>query len=441
MMPRMLASPTRTLLGGLAITLIAVGVFSWYALERIEGLRRLQTETIDRNRRDSLQLLRIQNDLHSLGISLRDMIEGSEPYPLTAWQSQFDRIRNDLADAVRQEASLAPAERSESQQQLLQHSIKQFWDSIANVFELAAAGSEDDARKQIRSAAEPYLSNVDALVARLLVRNNEVDQQVSAQIEEIYGGVERGIYRFVGLVLLAVTATGIYMIVVNRRLFARLERLSDQRSVLARKLIRVQEEVLRSVSRELHDEFGQLLTAIGTMLGRAARQPEAVALRADIEEVREVAQQALESVRGLSQALSPSILDDQPLEQALAWQIEQMRKRSGLEIRYETSGSGPSVEGPAAVHIYRILQEALNNVIRHSQSPGASVRLERNPDWMRLEIEDSGVGLPSAPTQGLGLIAMRERSQILGGVLEVSPREGGGTRVVLRVPLPVEVAA
>ena len=186
-------SPTRTLLGGLAVTLAAVCVFSWYALARIDGLRRLQTETIDRNRRDSLQLLRIQNDLHSLGISLRDMVEGSEPYPLTAWRPQFDRIRNDLADAVRTEASLAPAGRSETQEQDLQDSIRRFWSATANVFELAAAGHEDEARKHILSAAEPQLSSLDAQVSRLLVRNNEFDQQISARIEEIYGGVERGV--------------------------------------------------------------------------------------------------------------------------------------------------------------------------------------------------------------------------------------------------------
>src|SRR6185436_4119924 len=95
------SSPTRPLLVGLAITLLAVAVFSWYALTRIQVVRDLQTHTIDRNRQDSLQLLRIQNNLHSLALAMRDMVEGTEPYPLESWKGQFNRIRVDLEDALK----------------------------------------------------------------------------------------------------------------------------------------------------------------------------------------------------------------------------------------------------------------------------------------------------------------------------------------------------
>src|SRR5919198_1535105 len=96
-----LASPTARLLIGLAVTLAAVAFFSSYALRQIGGLRDLQSRTVDRNRRDSLQLLRIQNDLHALGLAMRDMLDNTEPYPLDAWKGQFDRIRTDLEDALR----------------------------------------------------------------------------------------------------------------------------------------------------------------------------------------------------------------------------------------------------------------------------------------------------------------------------------------------------
>ena len=108
------SSPTRPLLVGLAITLLAVAVFSWYALSQIEVVRGLQTHTIDRNRQDSLQLLRIQNNFHSLALAMRDMVEGSEPYPLESWKIQFDRIRLDLEDALNVEARITPASRNAS---------------------------------------------------------------------------------------------------------------------------------------------------------------------------------------------------------------------------------------------------------------------------------------------------------------------------------------
>jgi len=97
---------------GLAVTLAVVGLFSWNALRQIAGLRDLQTQLIDRNRRDSLQLLRIQNNLNSLGQALRDMVNGDEPYGLNAYRGQFKRLQSDLEDAIRREEALAPAERS-----------------------------------------------------------------------------------------------------------------------------------------------------------------------------------------------------------------------------------------------------------------------------------------------------------------------------------------
>ena len=99
-------SPTLGLLLGLLITLSAVVAYSAYITWQVTGLRKLQTELVDRNRKDSLQLLRIQNDLNLLAVAMRDMVSSDEPYPLTAWSAQFQRIRTDLDDAMRLEAGL-----------------------------------------------------------------------------------------------------------------------------------------------------------------------------------------------------------------------------------------------------------------------------------------------------------------------------------------------
>ena len=100
-------SPTLGLALGLLITLSVVLAYSAYITWQVAGLRKLQTELVDRNRKDSLQLLRIQNDLNLLAVAMRDMVSNDEPYPLTAWSAQFQRIRTDLDDAMRLEAGLA----------------------------------------------------------------------------------------------------------------------------------------------------------------------------------------------------------------------------------------------------------------------------------------------------------------------------------------------
>src|SRR5687768_16656655 len=112
-------SPTTGLLFGLIITLAAVVTSAWYVTRQISGLRTLQTDIADRNRRDSLQLLRIQNDLNSLALAMRDMLDNDEGYPLTAWSAQFDRIRTDLDDALKQQEAVAVAQQTPEQREYL----------------------------------------------------------------------------------------------------------------------------------------------------------------------------------------------------------------------------------------------------------------------------------------------------------------------------------
>src|SRR3954466_14084223 len=116
---RQTRSPTIALLFGLIITLAAVVAYSLYITGQIAGLRQLQSGLTDRNRKDSLQLLRIQNDLNSVGLAMRDMLDGGQPYPLTAWATQFHRLRIDLDDALAREAEVTPATRTPEQRQYL----------------------------------------------------------------------------------------------------------------------------------------------------------------------------------------------------------------------------------------------------------------------------------------------------------------------------------
>ena len=127
------SSPTRVLLIGLVITLVAVVADAWYMTGRIARLQALQADLADRNRKDSLQLLRIQNDLNSLALAMRDMLDSDQPYPLTAWSAQFDRIRSDLDDAIRREAEVAVASRTPEQSEYLKTSVTQFWDAADRI--------------------------------------------------------------------------------------------------------------------------------------------------------------------------------------------------------------------------------------------------------------------------------------------------------------------
>jgi signal transduction histidine kinase len=428
--------PTAALLVGLLITLAAVLAYSWYVSGQIAGLRRLQTELTDRNRRDSLQLLRIQNDLNQLALAMRDMLDTTERYPLIAWSAPFARIRSDLDAALKQEEGLALARRTPEQSQYLASAVAQFWDAANRIFELARAGQEQEARLQVRLSLQARQEALSSAVARLLVQNNASEEQTAQQVQDIYADVLRQVYWFLAVTLAAIAATGLFMIRSNRRLFAQLATLSDQRRELAQKVIAARESTLREISRELHDEFGQVLTAMGSMLGRAARQaPEGSPLRADLREIGEIAQAALDNVRALSQTLHPSILEELGLESTIDWYLSTVERQLGIHVDYERAGTVAEIDDTTRIHVYRVLQEAISNVARHSGVKVARVRLRSEEKRLELDVEDHGKGLGTGPSpRGLGLIAMRERAELLGGTLELLRPRDGGTLVRLTVP-------
>lgn len=429
--------PTAALLLGLLITLATVVAYSWYVSHQISGLRRLQTDLTDRNRRDSLQLLRIQNDLNQLGLAMRDMLDPAERYPLTAWTAPFARIRQDLDAALEQEAGLALARRSPEQAAYLAGAVTQFWDAADRIFALAKAGQDAEARLQVRMSLQARQEALSSAVARLLVQNNASEEDTAQRVQEIYAGVQRQVYWFLAATLGAIALTSLFLIRSSRRLFAQLASLSDERRELARKLIAARESTLRELARELHDEFGQVLTAMGLMLGRALRlAPDGSPLRAELREIGEIAQAALDNVRGLSQTLHPSILEELGLDSAIDWYLSTVERQLGVTVEYTRSGGPARIDETTGIHVYRVLQEAISNVARHSGQSSALVRLHCAEDRLTLEVEDHGKGIAAGTgRRGLGLVAMRERAALLGGTLELTPPRDGGTLVRLDVPM------
>jgi len=427
-------SPTFRLLAGLTITLLAVGVYTGYTIVQLRSLRELQTRTIDSNRKDTLLLLRIQNGLNSLALTMRDMVDSEEPYPLTAWQPQFRRIRSDLEDALSREEKFSPMNQSPDQRRYMSDSFRQFWDALGRLFDLARVGQEDEARTRIRMSLQARQAALSTAVSRLLIANNETEEAASARTQQIYSGVERNVYVFLVAMLVVIVLTGLYLVQYNRRLFNQVAALSEKRSELAQQLISMQENTFRSISLELHDDFGQILTAIGAMLQRADRNT------GDLLEVREIVQTTLEKVRSLSHALHPVVLDEAGLESALDAYLPTFERQTGIEVGYEKTGEGKELDRELSIHLYRVIQEALNNVARHSHSKRAAVRLRFLTEAIVLEVQDEGIGFQEQLTQGLGLISMRERAGLVNGTIEFANGDKGGVLVRVTVPVASQVA-
>jgi len=208
---------------------------------------------------------------------------------------------------------------------------------------------------------------------------------------------------------------------------------------LSRRLFAVQEEERRHLARELHDEFGQLLTAISLRLRIAKGSAGPAALPA-LEECDALVQRAGERVRGLALDLHPTMLESAGLDGTLRWLAESHSRQGPVAV--SVSGQVGRLPDDIGVTAFRVVQEALTNVLRHAGATRARIELEQRPGRLRVSVADDGRGFDVAATRWkaaaeghLGLVGMRERVEIVGGELEIISRPGAGTRVDLLLPL------
>jgi signal transduction histidine kinase len=235
----------------------------------------------------------------------------------------------------------------------------------------------------------------------------------------------------------------------NAQLFAELEAQREALRQVSFRLVNAQEEERRRISRELHDELGQALTALKINLDVARRAlPDDVPskLSHSIQEATSLAIQTLETARSLSLELRPSMLDDLGLISALRWEMDRYEQRTGQKISFEADLAGSLLRPELEITLYRIITEALTNVARHAVASHIRVHLRVDKRQVLAEVEDDGVGFDvadlfssSAKRQSLGLVSMRERAELLGGRLEVISQPGNGTTVRVQCPLLTDV--
>ncbi len=209
---------------------------------------------------------------------------------------------------------------------------------------------------------------------------------------------------------------------------------------LSARLMSAQEEERRRLSRELHDEFGQSLTAVNAYLWLIERQPpgDSDGLRARTAEARRVVSKTLTAMRELSQLLRPSVLDDFGLVPSLDGQLKAFAERHQIATSFTTDGLPERLPPEVETALYRIAQEALTNIARHARASRVSVSLIARNGELRLDVEDDGVGFPPRQANGgrvgVGLVGIRERVRALGGT--VTLHAGKGARLRVTLPLP-----
>lgn len=235
-------------------------------------------------------------------------------------------------------------------------------------------------------------------------------------------------------------ATHVAAIVIERR------HIDDELRALTEHVENIREDERTGIAREIHDELGQALTALKldvAWIGRRVGQSAEVV--AKLAEMSELTDRVIASVRRISAELRPGILDDVGLAAALEWQASEFEARTGIAVRVRTDLGQARLDRGLTTTVFRIYQEALTNVSRHSRASRVEVSLAVGGGVLKLDVVDNGIGMPDVmPRPGLGVTGMQERAKRLGGECTVTRRDGDGTAVSLTVPIgasPVPLGA
>ncbi len=226
------------------------------------------------------------------------------------------------------------------------------------------------------------------------------------------------------------------------RLHAQVRASRERLQMLSRQLVEAQEEERRRIARELHDEIGQVLTAVRTNLQAIQLSPDPTTLGPRLGESIGIVERALQQVRDLSLDLRPSLLDDFGLVPALEWYVDRQAQRSGFEADFIADPAEMRFSSILETACFRVAQAALTNVVRHAQAKHVRVELRRTETELQLLVRDDGVGFDvsaalerAAHAATLGLLAIQERVRLAGGQVEINAAPMQGTEIRARFPL------
>jgi signal transduction histidine kinase len=209
-------------------------------------------------------------------------------------------------------------------------------------------------------------------------------------------------------------------------------------------LLKTQDEERRHIARELHDSAGQTLTVLGMSLAQFAQKAgrKAPELADDAEQIQETVQQLHREIRTTSYLLHPPLLDENGLYSAVSWYVKGLQERSGLEVHLDISKDFGRLSREMELVIFRLVQECLTNIHRHSASKAASIRISRESNQIILEIRDQGKGMSrerlaeiQSGRSGVGISGMRERLRQFEGTLNIES-DSSGTLVFVTIPVP-----
>jgi signal transduction histidine kinase len=436
-------SPRHMLFLGFGTLLILIGLLALSSFWRADRVYSEVSAIHELYRKSASILDDIHTDVYRASLLLRDFL--IDPEALNGAQYRKDLL--DIRASMNKHLSdLNSLTMDRSALDRLQREIKSYLDSFEPIFEWTLEQKAELGFKFLRSQVRPRRESV-ILLTQEINRLNALS--LSDETDEINNS-QAAFRRYLGLMsgaalILGLLTAGISFIHISRLEWrsdqerSRIENAEHELRLLSQKLVQAQEEERRSISRELHDEIGQMLTGLRLELRNleelhAASSPE---FSTYLAETKVLAEKVMRAVRDLAMGLRPSMLDDLGLGPALQWQAREYSRHNGIPATVEIDGDIDRLSEELRTCVYRVIQESLTNCARHARAKHVRITVHGGKDQIAASIQDDGIGFDAGrmASRGIGLIGMEERVRELGGTMKILSQNQEGTVVEVTIPL------
>ena len=427
--------------GGVLLLMTIAGVDSIRVLHGIENDHSKITETYVA-RHHSMQ--RLWSSIWLSTSLLRDYLLQPDRSITEPDRARLEKFRREADSALERYYDVADS-REQSLLTKLRSELESHWKAVQPALGWSARERSEKGYSFLRTEVFPRRAAMLEIAEKMDSINEQALRADDQRAADLFARFRR---RTIGSLVTTLTI-GLGLAVLSIAHILRLEKdarlryreiLRARRELekLSARLVQAQEEERRAISRELHDEVGQSLSALLVDLGNVAAvtpcadNPDACRMLAT---ARGLAEGTLDSVRNLALLLRPSMLDDFGLVPALNWQAREVSRRTGMRVSVSAEGVADEFPDQHNTCIYRVVQEALHNCARHSEAKSVRIAVAEEAEGLRLTIKDDGKGFDSQGTLGLGLLGMGERVKHLGGVFQIESQPGQGTAIKVQLPL------
>jgi signal transduction histidine kinase len=432
------------LIVGFSILIVLIAILGFGAVRRVRTIYQ-EMETAQESYLGTEAFRRgIANDMYLADVLVRDYLLDPSLENAPLHRQELLATRNSLQERLdllsrRMREADSPSFRR------LQEEVEGYWDSLDPIFEWTVAEKAQRGSVFLRRNVLPRRQAVVNLAREMARINDENLEKERQRLQASQQVLQEFLFRMIaftlGLGIMVAVLTTSRVVVLERRheeQRKQIEQTQNNLRRLSRRLVQAQELERRALSRELHDEVGQTMTALGIELGnleKTLRNIDGEAFRACIEDAKRLNTKAMRAIRDLAMGLRPSMLDDLGLQAALEWQGREFSRHTGVPANVQVHGALDDLTDIQRTCIYRVVQEALTNCARHANATKVVVSVEAQNGGVVVLVRDNGVGFNVGASNrgGLGLLSIQERVQELEGNLQISSQPKKGTTIMVRI--------